>query len=155
MCAAATTLCAAHYLACSASIYLTQTMGYVKKVALPMQGDPVFTCTNASCCRMPWAPAAGTHVAAQAPQRGTLAPHNAQGPSKRLHCLSADTARCCLADLILFTATANTSIVTLNLSLLLNKVGFYQARCTAMRMSTCTLCHQIVTIGQTACQKCC
>ncbi len=31
-----------------------------------------------------------------------------------------------LADLALFTATANTSIVTLNLSLLLNKVGFYQ-----------------------------
>ena len=30
------------------------------------------------------------------------------------------------ADLILFTATANTSIVTLNLSLMLNKVGFYQ-----------------------------
>ena len=33
-----------------------------------------------------------------------------------------------LADLILFTATANTSIVTLNLSLMLNKVGFYQVR---------------------------
>ena len=32
----------------------------------------------------------------------------------------------CRADLILFTATANTSIVTLNLSLMLNKVGFYQ-----------------------------
>jgi solute carrier family 35 protein E3 len=62
----ATTLCAAHYLACSASIYATQTMGYVKKVSLPA------------------------------------------------------------ADLALFTATANTSIVTLNLSLLLNKVGFYQ-----------------------------
>lgn len=38
----------------------------------------------------------------------------------------ADQWRFCLADLILFTATANTSIVTLNLSLLLNKVGFYQ-----------------------------
>ena len=33
-----------------------------------------------------------------------------------------------VADLALFTATANTSIVTLNLSLLLNKVGFYQVR---------------------------
>jgi hypothetical protein len=33
---------------------------------------------------------------------------------------------CCLADLILFTATANLSIVSLNLSLMLNKVGFYQ-----------------------------
>jgi hypothetical protein len=31
-------------------------------------------------------------------------------------------------DLVLFTATANTSIVTLNLSLMLNKVGFYQVR---------------------------
>ena len=31
-----------------------------------------------------------------------------------------------LADLLLFTATANTSIVTLNLSLMINTVGFYQ-----------------------------
>lgn len=30
------------------------------------------------------------------------------------------------ADLLLFTATANTSIVTLNLSLMINTVGFYQ-----------------------------
>ena len=30
------------------------------------------------------------------------------------------------ADLALFTATADMSIVTLNLSLMLNKVGFYQ-----------------------------
>ena len=35
------------------------------------------------------------------------------------------------ADLVLFTATANTSIVTLNLSLMLNKVGFYQV-CAAL-----------------------
>ena len=32
-----------------------------------------------------------------------------------------------LADLLLFTATANLSIVSLNLSLMLNRVGFYQA----------------------------
>ncbi len=31
------------------------------------------------------------------------------------------------ADLLLFTATANLSIVSLNLSLMLNRVGFYQA----------------------------
>ena len=31
-----------------------------------------------------------------------------------------------LADLILFTATADLSIVSLNLSLMLNNVGFYQ-----------------------------
>ena len=30
------------------------------------------------------------------------------------------------ADLVVFTLTANTSIVTLNLSLMLNSVGFYQ-----------------------------
>mmetsp|Transcript_17326 Transcript_17326/g.51879 ORF Transcript_17326/g.51879 Transcript_17326/m.51879 type:complete len:373 (-) Transcript_17326:506-1624(-) len=62
----ATTLCALHYLTCSLSIWVTQTMGYTKKVALPY------------------------------------------------------------GDLALFVATANTSIVTLNLSLMLNKVGFYQ-----------------------------
>jgi hypothetical protein len=60
------------------------------------------------------------------------------------HCMATGVAKCtrasrlchehadvecrCCADLILFTATANTSIVTLNLSLLLNKVGFYQVR---------------------------
>ena len=33
------------------------------------------------------------------------------------------------ADLLLFTATANLSIVSLNLSLMLNRVGFYQACC--------------------------
>lgn len=46
----------------------------------------------------------------------------------------ADVWRHCCADLILFTATANTSIVTLNLSLLLNKVGFYQVCCAASHM---------------------
>ena len=34
------------------------------------------------------------------------------------------------ADLLLFTATANTSIISLNLSLMINTVGFYQARFT-------------------------
>ena len=34
-----------------------------------------------------------------------------------------------LADLMIFVATANTSIISLNLSLMLNKVGFYQVRC--------------------------
>ena len=33
------------------------------------------------------------------------------------------------ADLLLFTATANLSIVSLNLSLMLNRVGFYQVCC--------------------------
>ena len=36
------------------------------------------------------------------------------------------------ADLLLFTATANLSIVSLNLSLMLNRVGFYQARCSLL-----------------------
>ena len=36
------------------------------------------------------------------------------------------------ADLLLFTATANLSIVSLNLSLMLNRVGFYQARCSIL-----------------------
>eukprot|EP00891_Asterochloris_glomerata_P006769 jgi/Astpho2/6769/Aster-07215 len=63
---AATTLCAFHYLVCSLSIWVTQSLGGVKRVALPMQ------------------------------------------------------------DLLLFTATANLSIVSLNLSLMLNPVGFYQ-----------------------------
>lgn len=35
---AATTLCALHYLTCSLSIWVTQTMGYTKKVALPYGG---------------------------------------------------------------------------------------------------------------------
>lgn len=35
---AATTLCALHYIACSLSIWATQSMGYVKKVSLPMKG---------------------------------------------------------------------------------------------------------------------
>ena len=35
---AATTLCALHYMACSVSIWITQSMGYVKRVALPTQG---------------------------------------------------------------------------------------------------------------------
>ena len=42
--------------------------------------------------------------------------------------LALDSTSVVLADLVLFTATANTSIVTLNLSLMLNKVGFYQVR---------------------------
>ena len=37
-----------------------------------------------------------------------------------------------LADLMIFVATANTSIISLNLSLMLNKVGFYQV-CTCRR----------------------
>ena len=36
----------------------------------------------------------------------------------------ADSVTC--ADLVLFTATANVSIVSLNLSLMINQVGFYQ-----------------------------
>ena len=35
---------------------------------------------------------------------------------------------CGCADLVLFTATANVSIVALNLSLMINQVGFYQVR---------------------------
>lgn len=45
-----------------------------------------------------------------------------------------------LTDLALFVATANTSIVTLNLSLMLNKVGFYQVRThyTCRNMELCS-----------------
>jgi len=50
---------------------------------------------------------------------------------------SASTACLCPADLLLFTATANTSIVTLNLSLMLNKVGFYQVRNAHKRSDPC------------------
>lgn len=35
---AATTLCALHYMACSISIWITQALGGVKKVALPLTG---------------------------------------------------------------------------------------------------------------------
>lgn len=35
---AATTLCAFHYLVCSLSIWVTQSLGGVKRVALPMRG---------------------------------------------------------------------------------------------------------------------
>ena len=40
---AATTLCALHYMACSISIWITQGMGYVKRVSLPTQGAAVST----------------------------------------------------------------------------------------------------------------
>lgn len=119
---AATTLCAAHYLACSASIYATQTLGYVKKVSLPVQGERLAGCRHAM-----WCSRIGTR------QRHMYEPLHAGTtvPMWLQHVL--DSASCMLTcgvlprtDLILFTATANTSIVTLNLSLLLNKVGFYQ-----------------------------
>ena len=48
--------------------------------------------------------------------------------SELIHAASADIERLSVcADLLLFTATANLSIVSLNLSLMLNRVGFYQA----------------------------
>ena len=47
---AATTLCALHYMACSISIWITQGMGYVKRVSLPTQGaltpKPTLTLTR-------------------------------------------------------------------------------------------------------------
>ena len=52
VCRAATTLCALHYIACSVSIWVTQTFGGVKRVTLPFSGDPErhcrFTATVAS-----------------------------------------------------------------------------------------------------------
>ena len=43
-----------------------------------------------------------------------------------------DSAAC--ADLVLFTATANVSIVSLNLSLMINQVGFYQVGCPCLHV---------------------
>ena len=43
------------------------------------------------------------------------------------------------ADLMIFVATANTSIISLNLSLMLNKVGFYQARLCLRPQARCYL----------------
>lgn len=98
---AATTLCALHYIACSVSIWVTQTFGGVKRVTLPFSGDPEIRCR---------------FTAADAPLRCALS---------LVHLY--DSAAC--ADLVLFTATANVSIVSLNLSLMINQVGFYQVGC--------------------------
>ena len=92
---AATTLCALHYLACSGSIWVTQTFGGVKKVKLPFPGK------IHSACQL---------QALAFPATWTL------------------TAIVLCADLVLFTCVANASIVSLNLSLMLNPVGFYQVR---------------------------
>jgi hypothetical protein len=39
----------------------------------------------------------------------------------------SDVCACCCAEVLLFALVANTSIASLNLSLLINSVGFYQA----------------------------
>lgn len=116
---AATTLCAFHYLVCSLSIWATQTMGGVKRVALPLQGE--------------------AHPARHRSLRWTTMPlATVQRIGWRRTCYSQALMQACrcplqlpgalplAADLILFTATANLSIVSLNLSLMLNPVGFYQ-----------------------------
>jgi hypothetical protein len=122
-------------------------MGYVKKVALPMQGDQAHARTSASCCRTRRRRhqllANMLHLRHRRTAYVYLTVHN-QEP---VHRLSAETHCRCPADLILFTATANTSIVTLNLSLLLNKVGFYQARCTAWHLHTCSRATDPVLTG--------
>ena len=48
--AAATTLCALHYLACSLSVYASQRLGYLKKADLPVQGEPAHSLTTISRC---------------------------------------------------------------------------------------------------------
>ena len=40
-CCAATTLCAFHYIVCTLSIWLTQAMGGIKAVKLPVNGEQV------------------------------------------------------------------------------------------------------------------
>ena len=106
MCRAATTLCALHYIACSVSIWVTQTFGGVKRVTLPFSGDPVLH-RRFTCCK-----------------------YNA--PKCLSHIHRPNSTAC--ADLVLFTATANVSIVSLNLSLMINQVGFYQVSCPCLRV---------------------
>ena len=102
---AATTLCALHYIACSLSIWVTQTFGGVKRVTLPFSGDPLSS-SGGCCCKSKQLAVALLSVS-----------------HSRNTCSGART------DLVLFTATANVSIVSLNLSLMINQVGFYQVCC--------------------------
>ena len=46
--AAATTLCALHYLACSLGVYASQRLGYLKKAELPVQGKPIHSVPHMS-----------------------------------------------------------------------------------------------------------
>ncbi len=99
--------------------------GVVKYVEMPFAGTVVVFITK--CCIVGWVGHTDTH----------LASHPIMESSPSLVTFSRIIT---VPDLVLFTVTANLSIVSLNMSLMLNPVAFYQ-------VCTIVLCFCIMVVA--------
>jgi hypothetical protein len=145
--AAATTLCALHFLSAAAFVTITQLLGLASKATVPWKGAlsvtprPHHPCTTPGgwgtqlqCCvhhdaDCQQCAAADTYRCQLPPAEILQTSKFAMKAVPRCTCLRLTNAVCICACAVtlLFAVVANVSIASLNLSLLVNSVGFYQA----------------------------
>jgi hypothetical protein len=121
---AATTLCAFHFLSAAACVKLSQVLGWTQSAHMPWRGEAPCNCQQlvvnvnqvSTCLKCPcWD---GTYTQ---PYTAYIEPY----PLRQLK-LCCTASSFLSAVVLYFAVVADVSIASLNLSLLVNSVGFYQ-----------------------------